>query len=121
VYQNLPGNPILSDLVLTNAQVAPALGRNLGACRGAAVCNATVTVPLIAPFSDLEKRASQLDLRFTKTFKAGGTTIRPGFDIYNLLNSNDVLAINQIYGSSWLKPGVVLMGRMLKFNLLMNF
>jgi hypothetical protein len=121
VYQNIPGNNILASLVLTNAQVAPALGRNLGACRGAAVCNATVTVPVVAPHSLREERGSQLDLRFSKTFRAGSSTIRPGFDIYNALNSNDVLGIVTTYGAAWMRPGTILMGRLYKFNLLVNF
>jgi hypothetical protein len=121
VYQNIPGTNQQADLILTNAQVAPALGRNLGACRGAAVCNATVTVPIISPNSQRENRASQLDARFSKTFKFGGSSIRTGFDIYNLLNSSDVLTINQTYGAIWLKPGAVLPARLYKFNLLVNF
>jgi hypothetical protein len=121
VYQNIPGNNILASLVLTNAQVAPALGRSLGACRGAAVCTATVTVPLISPASLREDRASQLDLRFSKTFRFGSATIRPGFDIYNVLNASDVIAINNTYGPLWLKPATILEARLYKFNLLLNF
>jgi len=121
VYQNLPGNNILATLVLPNGQVAPALGRNLGACRGAAVCNATVSLPIIAPGSLREKRASQLDLRFTKTFRTGNTTIRPGFDIYNVLNSSDVLSMVTTYGPNWMRPGTILPARLYKFNMLVNF
>ena len=121
MYQNLPGNNILATLVLPNAQVAPALGRNLGACRGAAVCNATVSLPIIAPNSLREKRASQLDLRFTKTFRTGNTTIRPGFDIYNVLNSSDVLSMVTTYGPNWMRPGTILPARLYKFNMLVNF
>ena len=38
------------------AEIVPSLGRNLGACRGAAVCNATTTVPLIALAVELKRR-----------------------------------------------------------------
>ena len=122
VYQNIPGNNILANLVLTNAQVAPALGRNLGRCRGAAVCNATVRVPIISPASEREGRGSQLDLRFTKTFRVGdSTTIRPGLDIYNLFNANDVVSSVSTYGRAWLRPGAILVGRLFKFNVLVDF
>jgi hypothetical protein len=121
VYQNIPGANQTADLVLTNAQVAPALGRSLGACRGAATCTATVTVPVISPNSQREHRGSQLDVRLSRRFNLGGTSIRPGFDIYNLLNSNDVLSSTAIYGASWLKPGAILPARLYKFNVLVNF
>ena len=46
VYQNLPGLPVQASYVARNAEIAPSLGRNMGSCRGAAVCNATVTLNL---------------------------------------------------------------------------
>jgi hypothetical protein len=71
-----------------------------------------LAVPIISPNSQRENRASQLDARFRKTFKFGDRSIRAGFDIYNLLNSSDVLTINQTYGPIWLKPGAVLPARL---------
>src|SRR5262249_18962066 len=50
VLQNLMGTPWAESVTATNAQIAPSLGRNLGACGAAAVCNGTATVPnLFAP------------------------------------------------------------------------
>src|SRR5205823_3167328 len=48
-FKHLPGIAQTANLVLGNAQIAPALGRNLSACPAAGTCTATVTHALI-PF-----------------------------------------------------------------------
>lgn len=113
-YQNLAGTPIAADLVYTNAQVAPSLGRNLAA--GAA---GTVTVPLLQANQFFEKRLSQLDIRFSKIIRLGKARIQGMFDIYNALNANSVLAVNNTYsatGTSWLRPTAIMGGRLFKFT-----
>ena len=66
------------------AVVAQSLGRNLGACRGAAVCNANVTVAMIPPQTMFEPRQQQLDLRFSRLFRLGSAVVlepdSPGFE-----------------------------------------
>jgi hypothetical protein len=122
VYQNIPGTAHNTTLVVPNSVIAPELGRNLGQCRGAATCNGTLTVRLEPIEAVREKRASQLDLRFSKSFNlAGAGRLRAGFDIYNALNSDDVLALTSAYGGSWLRPGGVLAGRLYKFNAQLDF
>ena len=54
-------------------------------------------------------------------FRVAGGTLQGMFDIYNLLNSSDVLTSNGTFGPIWLKPGAVLPARLYKFNLLVNF
>ena len=76
LYKNIMPPAIEATAVFGNAQIAPSLGRNLGSCRGAAVCNGTARIPLLAPFSLYGDRLSQLDLRLTKVFTAGGTRVR---------------------------------------------
>ena len=126
VYQNIPGTTRgdrtgAATMVVPNSAIAPQLGRNLGACRGAAVCNARVVVPIISPESWRESRASQLDFRIAKTFQMDGVRLRAGFDIYNALNSADVLSVNSRYGGAFLRPTTILPGRLYKFNVLLNF
>ena len=41
-YQNLPGIPVSSTYVASNAVIRPSLGRNLGQCATSATCNGTV-------------------------------------------------------------------------------
>lgn len=121
VFINLPGTPINATQIVPNAQIAPSLGRNLGQCRGAAVCNGTATVTIIEPNTRRESRQTQLDLRFSKNLQIGKTRIQPRLDIYNLLNVNSILASNSRFGPQWLQPTDVLPGRMFKFGAQLNF
>ena len=43
-FQNLPGALYQANIVFTNAQIAPSLGRNLSSCGTAATCTATRTI-----------------------------------------------------------------------------
>ena len=122
IYQNIPGFPVGASYVATNAQVRSSLGRDLGSCRGAAVCNGTVTVELIPPNTMFEDRISQIDWRMTRIFRFGSTTrVRGNFDIYNLLNTATVLNANTTYGAAWLAPAQVMGGRLIKVSAQFDF
>ena len=123
MFQNVGGPEIEANHRVFNAEVAPSLGRDLSACRGAAACNATVVVPLIKPLTEWEGRRTQVDVRLSKRFALGSTTfIRANLDIYNLLNASPVLGINHTYGARWLQPiafvsqEAVLQGRFFQFS-----
>ena len=121
VYQNLPGTPITASYVASNAQIAPSLGRNLGNCRGAAVCTGTATIQLIAPLTMFEPRRNRTDLRFSRIFKIGGASIDGELDIYNILNANDVLSMLTSYGANWQRVNEILAGRFVKLGARINF
>ena len=105
VLQNLSGIGYEANYAVPNAQIAPSLGRNLAACRGAAVCTATATVPLIKPFTQFEPRRTQLDLRMSKVFTLGTRArLRANLDLYNVFNDGSIVNTNNNYGSSWLQP-----------------
>ena len=106
---------------MPNAQVAPSLGRNLGACRGAATCNGTVTVDLIEPGTLYEKRLKQLDLRLSRRFRTARGNLMASFDVYNVFNGVDVLSMTTRYGPAWLEPVEVLGPRMFKFGAQYDF
>jgi hypothetical protein len=100
---------------VSNAQIAPSLGRNLAACGTQTVCTASVTVPLIAPQTLFEPRQTFLDLRVSKFFSLGSRArLRVNLDVYNLLNDSSILAINNTYGPTWLKPLDVMIGRLVQ-------
>jgi len=120
-YQNLMGVQHLANLVVGNAAIAPSLGRNLGACGAAAVCNATVVVPLIEPQTEREGRQSQLDLRVSKAVRLGPTRVVAKVDFYNLLNANDVQLLNTTYGAAWMRVASILTGRLVKFGAQLDF
>jgi hypothetical protein len=69
-----------------------------------------------------EPRAQQVDLRFTRTFRFGGTRrLRPSLDIYNLFNAATVLAMNTTYGQAWKDVTQILNGRQLRIGAQLDF
>jgi hypothetical protein len=105
MYQDVAGPEILANYTATNAEIAPSLGRNLGACRGAAVCTATATVPLVAPQTLFEDRRRSVDVRASKRIKLGGArSLQANLDIYNVFNANSVLSLNNTFGPRWQFP-----------------
>src|SRR5262249_18328060 len=122
--QNIAGPALAANYSATNNEIRPSLGRNLAACRGAAVCNATATAPLIAPQTQFEGRRTQVDIRVSRNFKLGGTSrLVAKVDVYNVLNDSSVLLVNTTYGSAFLRPvgspntgGAILAGRLVEFG-----
>jgi len=84
----------------------------------------TITVNLIEPGTLYGDRANQLDLRFAKNLRFGGTRTNIGVDVFNILNSNPVLTYNQTYSpttGTWLRPTSVLQPRYMKISAQVNF
>jgi hypothetical protein len=124
IYQNSSGIPVTASYVATNAEILPSLGRNLGSCRGAATCNANVTVELIPPNSLFEPRLQQVDLRFSRIFQFGPRKLRGDVDIYNLLNASNVLNMNTTYsppGGVWKDVTQILGGRLIRLGMQLQF
>jgi hypothetical protein len=121
IYQNVPGIPITASYVANNAQIAPLLGRNLGACRGSATCNATATIELIPTNTVFEDRIQQVDLRFARTFRVGKVRMEGNLDIYNLFNASPILSMNTRFGPEWLNAQEILAGRLIRFGAQINF
>jgi hypothetical protein len=122
--QSVPGPSILASYVATNAEVLPSLGRNLGQCGSSATCNATVTIPnLFAPNTGFEDRYNQLDVRLAKLVRMGRVRVRANFDIYNLFNAGSIINVTSRYSptNSWLRPTVVLAGRLFKVGGQLDF
>ena len=103
--QNLSGIPIEANYNVPNAEIAPSLGRNLAACVAGAACSATAVVPLYAPWTRFEPRRTQLDLRLSKILALSRTVrVQANVDLYNELNTSDVLGVVSTYGPTWLQP-----------------
>ena len=117
IFQNIPGVPIRASYLATNDEIARSLGRNL-----AAGTSANVPVEII-PYGKMhEPRGQQIDLRFSKIVRVGGTArLRGNFDIFNAFNANDVLQTVPRYGSQWLDVQQILSGRLLKFSVAFDF
>jgi hypothetical protein len=112
--QSTPGREILANYVATNADVAPSLGRNLsGGARN-------VTVNVVAPSTLYGERLNQFDLRFAKILRFGGRRVTAGVDLYNMLNANPVLTLNNAF-ATWQRPQSILNPRFAKLVLQMDF
>src|SRR5205814_9781289 len=112
-WQNLPPIPTEASYLATNAEILPSLGRNLGACAGRPTCNSTSTIELIQTNSYFtEGRNNQIDVRLTRTFRAGRASVQPALDAFNVLNAGSVLALNKRYGPQWKNAQTVLAPRL---------
>jgi hypothetical protein len=111
----------VANYTVRNAEVSQTLGRNMGSCRGAAVCNATATINLIAPQTLFEPRRRQLDFRFARIFAVKGRSIELDLDVFNVLNGSDVLAMNNTYGGLWRNAEEILPGRLVKLGVQIQF
>jgi hypothetical protein len=97
-----------------NAEVAPSLGRPLSG--GAA----NVTVNLVEPGTMYGDRLNQLDLRFGKLLRFGRTRTTVSLDLYNALNGNTVLAMNNNF-AAWQRPTSILTARFVKLSAQVDF
>ena len=117
VFQNISGPTITANYAASNAQIRPSLGRDLAACRGAAVCTATATVPLIAPQTMFDDRLTRLDLRFGKRMMLSERMrLQANVNIYNVFNGSASSVLNVNYGPLWLQPSLLQDGRMVQFS-----
>jgi hypothetical protein len=138
VFQNIAGAPrtgipvnqgqIFGDAIhggaytATNAQIAPSLGRNLGACGTAVVCTARTTVSLVPAWEGgYEDRLTQVDLRLTKIVRIRHVRIQGMLDAYNIFNANTVLSVVTTVGSNYLKPTQIVAGRLFKVGAQVDF
>ena len=102
-FQSIPGPQIAANFVASSALVAQSLGRPLAG--GAA--NATIN--LVEPGTMYGERLNQLDLRFAKILRYGGSKTLLNLDLYNALNGNAVLQESSTYGN-WRQPQGILIG-----------
>ncbi len=128
VLQNLPGQQILAQWNITQADASGNLGRALS---GGA--NTSRVVPLVKPGTMFTPRRTQVDLRVSKSVTlSGARRVQVMADIFNAFNSNAAVgatsnageppaAINTTYGSAWLKPLNILQGRYVKVGAQLTF
>jgi len=115
-FQSTPGPQILANFNASNALVQPSLGRPLSG--GAA----NTPVPLISPGTMYNKRANQVDLRFSKLFRYAQMRAALNLDLYNALNAAPVLAQNNTYtATAWLRPQRIMDARLFKISAQIDF
>ena len=126
--QNINTFAVAATRVYTNAAIRPSLGRDLGSCRGAATCNGTASISMSPDGTFYAPRLTQMDLRFSKSFKLGRARILGNFDAYNVLNSGAAVQVNGTYGTgttpgsgtagtnAWQRPLTLIGPRLFKFG-----
>jgi hypothetical protein len=112
--QSVPGPQILANYVATNAVIAPSLGRNLSGGAN------NLTVNIVEPGTLYGERLNQFDVRVGKVFAFYGTRTTASVDLYNLLNANPVLTLNNAY-AAWQQPQSILNPRFAKVVLQFEF
>lgn len=113
-YQNIPGPEIGATFTATNAAVAPSLGRPLSG--GAA----NVSVNLVEPGTMYGERLNQLDVRVAKILRIAGSKATFSLDVYNALNVDAVLTVNNAY-ATWLRPQSIMLARFAKIGVQLDF
>jgi hypothetical protein len=109
--QNLPGLERVASYNAPNAVVAPLLGRNLS---GSA---ANINLQLLPPQAYYSgDRINQVDFRVSKILRMHGKRLQASLDLFNALNDNTTLTVNQTYipTGTWEIPTRILPARLVK-------
>jgi hypothetical protein len=114
-YNAVANESLQANLVATNAQVMPSLGRPLS---GGAQ---NITINLLRPGDLYGDRISTLDFRVARVQRFGGRQLLVGLDVYNVTNSGAVVTYNQTYGARWLTPQAILQARFAKITAQFDF
>ena len=114
--RSTPGNEINAAFVATNPYLAASstLGRALS---GSAP---NMTIGLLQPNTEFLERRNELDLRFGKVLRAGKSRSVVSLDIYNALNTDALINVNQSF-AVWMRPTEILNARLAKVSIRFDF
>ena len=119
-WRNNPGAALEANFIANNAYIAAGpqpLGRNLS--------NATsVTVNLIEPETFFAPRRNSIDMRLAKIIRWGRTRTQVGFDIFNVMNNDEVTTYSQTFNpntTTWLNATAITPARYIRFNAQFDF
>jgi hypothetical protein len=121
VGTNFPGiepQSLVSNWLVTNAQITPALGRPLAGNLP------TTLVNIIEPGTLYGDRINQLDFRLAKLLRYGQTRTNVSFDLFNVFNASPVTTYNQTFagtGATWLQPTAILAARVAKVSVQLDW
>jgi hypothetical protein len=81
---------------------------------------ANISIALLAPNSTFIARRNELDLRFGKIVRVGRIRNVISLDLFNALNSDALISLNQSF-ASWLAPTEILNARLMKISYTLDF
>jgi hypothetical protein len=110
------GSEYNANFTATNAVLASS--STLGRALSGRVAN--VSIALLAPNSTFNERRNELDLRFGKIVRVGRIRNVISLDLFNALNSNALISLNQAF-ASWLTPTEILNARLMKISYNVSF
>jgi hypothetical protein len=112
--QALPGPALNGTRTYSRAEI-------LGLPSGTTLSAATLALTVVEPNNNYAPHVNKTDLRLSKVVRVGAYRLTGGVDIFNVLNSSDVLAVNTTVGTNWLNPTQVLGGRLFRVSARMDF
>jgi hypothetical protein len=116
VGQTPPNTDVNAGFVATNAYLAA--NSTLGRALSGGTPN--VTLQLVEPQTKFLDYRNELDLRFGKVLRMGRSRAVVSVDLYNALNSNATINVNQSF-ASYLAPTEILNPRVAKFSVNFDF
>jgi hypothetical protein len=103
-----------------------AQGCTVGALVVPGMIGSTLSVPLVAPDTEMTPRINQVDLSIAKRIVIRGVRFDPKIDVFNALNSDDYFTVRSTTfqpsatagvpatGSTYMLPGSILQGRIVR-------
>ncbi len=116
-FNNLPGPGVGATRSYTKAEILAQSGYSLATATSA-------SITMLPPNAKFESRFSETDLRLTKSIQIQRVRAQGQFDVYNLFNSNAVLASSATYSTAaavYPRASSILAGRLLKFGLQLDW
>ncbi|MGE0594302.1 MAG: carboxypeptidase regulatory-like domain-containing protein [Vicinamibacterales bacterium] len=115
-FRSTNGTDLAPGFVATNAYLAAnsTLGRPLSGNRPNQV------IGLVGPYTEYVDRRNELDIRFGKVVRFGRSRSVISLDVFNALNSNAQIAIQQSF-ATYQRPTEILNARLLKISYTLDF
>jgi hypothetical protein len=108
-FQSIPGPLVSANYTVSSATAGVPL--TLG----------SLSVNLVEPGTLYGDRMNRVDLRFGKNLRTRTVRWQPYVDLLNVFNAAPVLGLNNTYGPAWQRPLRVLIGRMVKVGMQVDF
>jgi hypothetical protein len=120
-FRSTPGVPANANFVASNAYLAA--NSTLGRPLAGGEANMTIGLLSAEQTADLIERRNELDIRFGKVLRFGRARSVVSLDLFNALNSDATVSVNQAF-ASWStmpRPSEILNPRMMKVSFQVEF